>query len=98
MKVATISQAKNNLSKLIDGLGSGPVLIFDRERPVARLEPLRPDDPLCTDQRLAGLVRRGIVEPGSKPLPKGFFEAPLPPLPRGASLVQAVLAEREEGW
>src|SRR6267378_1495429 len=40
MKTASITEAKNNLSALIDGLKSGsPVLIVDRGRPVARLEP-----------------------------------------------------------
>ena len=40
MKKATITQAKNNLSALIDGLKDGsPVFIVDRGRPVARLEP-----------------------------------------------------------
>jgi len=39
MKRASISEAKNNLSALIDGLkGGSPVLIVDRGRPVARLE------------------------------------------------------------
>ena len=45
MKKASITEAKNNLSALIDGLKNGsPVLIADRGRPVARLEPARPSD------------------------------------------------------
>jgi len=41
MKKASITHAKNNLSALIDGLkGGSPVLIVDRGRPVARLEPV----------------------------------------------------------
>jgi prevent-host-death family protein len=41
MKTASITEAKNSLSALIDGLKSGsPVLIVDRGRPVARLEPV----------------------------------------------------------
>ena len=41
MKRASITEAKNRLSALIDGLKSGsPVLIVDRGRPVARLEPV----------------------------------------------------------
>ncbi len=39
MKKANVTEAKNNLSALIDGLKSGSsVLIVDRGRPVARLE------------------------------------------------------------
>ena len=41
MKKASITEAKNRLSALIDGLKRGsPVLIVDRGRPVARLEPV----------------------------------------------------------
>jgi prevent-host-death family protein len=42
MKKASITETKNNLSALIDGLKGGgePVLIVDRGRPVARLEPV----------------------------------------------------------
>jgi antitoxin (DNA-binding transcriptional repressor) of toxin-antitoxin stability system len=39
MKKVSITEAKNRLSALIDGLkGGSPVLIVDRGRPVARLE------------------------------------------------------------
>ena len=55
MKKASITEAKNKLSALIDSLrGGAPVLIVDRGRPVARLEPVMsgfasdPDDRLCT--------------------------------------------------
>ena len=41
MKKASITEAKNHLSALIDGLkGGSSVLIVDRGRPVARLEPV----------------------------------------------------------
>ena len=41
MKRASITEAKNGLSALIDGLRHGAgVLIVDRGRPVARLEPV----------------------------------------------------------
>ena len=41
MKKASITEAKSRLSALIDGLkGGAPVLIVDRGRPVARLEPV----------------------------------------------------------
>jgi antitoxin (DNA-binding transcriptional repressor) of toxin-antitoxin stability system len=59
MKKASITpEVKNNLSALIDSIkgGSPVVLIVDRGRPVARLEPvsaLRPDD----DSRLVRCAR-----------------------------------------
>jgi prevent-host-death family protein len=85
MKKASITEAKNNLSALIDGLkGGSPVLIVDRGRPVARLEPVmrsaRPDD----DGRLGRLVRDGIVRPARAPVPKGSWRPNL--LARGHRL------------
>ncbi len=66
MKKASITEAKNNLSALIDSVkGGSSVLIVDRGRPVARLEPivgLHPDD----DGRLGRLVREGIVRPARR--------------------------------
>jgi len=64
MKKARIAKAKNQLNALIAGLKSGsPVLIVDRGRPVARLEPVasRPNpDP---DGRLLRLIRESVVQP-----------------------------------
>ena len=42
MKKASITEVKNNLSALIDGVKQGaPLLIMDRGRPVARLDAVR---------------------------------------------------------
>ena len=83
MKKASITEAKNNLSALIDSVkGGSPVLIVDRGRPVARLEPvsaLRPDD----DSRLARLVREGIVRPARRGAPKDRFATKPPRLKKG---------------
>ena len=66
MKKASITEAKNNLSALIDGLkGGSAVLIRDRGRPVARLEPVTADLD-AAEGRLLRLVRGGIVRPSSK--------------------------------
>ncbi len=97
MKKASITEAKNNLSALIDGMKNGsPVLIVDRGRPVARLEPvggLRPDD----DSRLARLVRDGIVRPARAAVPRALFTTKPPRLEGSASGVRALLEERREG-
>jgi prevent-host-death family protein len=84
MKKASISEAKNNLSALIDSVkGGSPVLIVDRGRPVARLEPVSRIDP--ADDRLARLAARSLF-------------AGKPPRPRkGVSGVRALLDERREG-
>ena len=97
MKKASITEAKNNLSALIDRVKSGsPVLIVDRGRPVARLEPAtgpHADD----DSRLARLVRDGIVRPAQRAIPKAMFSTKPPRAKQGASGVRALLEERREG-
>jgi prevent-host-death family protein len=98
MKKVSITEAKNRLSALIDGLkGGSPVLIVDRGRPVARLEPVGNSSKGEQDGRLARLVRDGVVRPGGGALPRSFFTEPLPRLKRGASVVRALLEERREG-
>jgi prevent-host-death family protein len=97
MKKASITEAKNNFSALIDSLKSGsPVLIVDRGRPVARLEPvmsgLRDDD-----GRLGRLVRDGIVRPARATFPKALL-ASKPPRPRnGVSGVRVLIEDRRAG-
>jgi prevent-host-death family protein len=98
MKKIGITEAKNGLSALIDGLKSGsPVLIVDRGRPVARLEPItsgRVSDP---EGRLARLVREGTVRPGRAAVPRSVFTE-RPPRPKGgASAVEMLIEERREG-
>jgi prevent-host-death family protein len=97
MKKASITDAKNNLSALIDSVkGGSPVLIVDRGRPVARLEPvgaLKSDD----DGRLARLVREGVVRPARAAVPRSVFTT-MPPRPKGnASGVRDLIEERREG-
>lgn len=97
MKKASITEAKNNLSALIDRVKAGSaVLIVDRGRPVARLEPASgpgADD----DSRLARLVRDGIVRPAHRAIPKALFATRPPRSKRGTSGVRALLEERREG-
>ena len=97
MKKASISEAKNNLSALIDSVkGGSSVLIVDRGRPVARLEPVSgvaSDD----DHRLARLVREGVVRPARGGAPKELFTTRPPRAKKGASGVRALLDERREG-
>ncbi|MGE5814006.1 MAG: type II toxin-antitoxin system Phd/YefM family antitoxin [Acidobacteriota bacterium] len=97
MKKASITEAKNNLSALIDGVkGGSPVLIVDRGRPVARLEPVG-TVASADDSRLAQLIRDGIVRPARGVVPKTLF-ATRPPRPkRGASGSRALLDERRDG-
>ncbi len=96
MKKASITEVKNNLSALIDGVkGGSPVLIVDRGRPVARLEPVNgvPSD----GSRLARLVRDGIVRPARRAMPKALLAARPPRSKPGVSGVRALLDERRQG-
>jgi len=98
MKKASITEAKNNLSALIDGLKSGSaILIVDRGRPVARLEPVTIGLEPEPDGRLLRLVRDGIVRPRRAAPPQTLFSHSPPRAKAGASAVKALLKERREG-
>jgi prevent-host-death family protein len=92
---ASITEAKNNLSKLLKRVRQGEsILILDRNVPVARLEPLPPGSKEADDARFAELERQGLLKRGKGKLPKDFWTRPLPKLK--GSLVEAVLKNREE--
>ena len=97
MKKASITEAKNNLSALIDSVkGGSPVLIVDRGRPVARLEPVNGIG-AGDDDRLGRLVREGVVRPARGVSPKRLFATKPPRAKRDASGVRALLDERRDG-
>jgi prevent-host-death family protein len=96
MRRATITQAKNGLSALIDQVKAGEtVLILDRGTPVARLEPVTgggADDGRLERLERAGIIRRGVAAP-----PVDVIMQAGPRVPRGASVLEALLEERREG-
>ena len=97
MKKASISEAKNQLSALIDGVkAGGTVLIMDRGRPVARLEPVTDHASDGGDGRLARLVRSGLVRPGKGSIPRSLLLQKPPKARRGSSAVRALLDERRD--
>lgn len=96
MKTATITEAKNGLSALIDRVRAGEsVLILDRGVPVARIEPIGGSD----DQtgRLRRLERAGVIRFGTTPPPIDLLRQRAPVIRAGASAVDAVLDERRTG-
>jgi prevent-host-death family protein len=98
MKTATISEAKSKLSQLIDWVKAGEtVLITDRDVPVAKLESVQRPAEGEVHGRIERLVRAGLARGPVKPLSKDFFKRKRPVPKNGASLVQALLDEREEG-
>ena len=98
MNTTNISYARNHLSELISRVREGEtVLIMDRHKPVARLEPAGTGDgdrsPVTAD-----LVRRGLVRPARKALdPKALSVHPLPAPRKGGDILSVLRAEREEG-
>jgi len=96
MKIATITEAKNKLSALLDIVKAGEtVVIVDRGIPVARLEPAAgaKDD----EGRLARLERAGIITRAKGPIPEWFFTTPPPKGLPGVNLSDYIIEERREG-
>ena len=99
MKTASVTESKNAFSELLRTVKAGQgVLIFDRDVPVARLEPVSADS-LGSDVRLLGLERQGLIRRPrvTGPVWEGLCILPAPRLQTGRSAVAAVLAERDDG-
>lgn len=97
MKIANISYTKNHLSELLDRVKEGEtVVILDRKRPVARMEPVAGSQAPAEDW-IEGLVRRGVVMPARKPLKPEALKRLRPVVPRkGADIVRALDEDRED--
>ena len=98
MKKATISQTKNNLSALLDQVRNGEtILVMDRNRPIARIEPIASGGSVDPSGRLARLERAGLLRRGRRPTGRDPLLDP-PPKPRaGADILEVLLEERREG-
>ena len=98
MKTASVTESKNGLSGLLRHVKAGKsVLIFDRNVPVARLEPVTPGS-LPDDQRLLALERKGLIrrprEAGS--IAKWLATLPMPKMRQKGAYTNPVVAERNE--
>lgn len=96
MKRASISEAKNGLSALLDRVRQGnSVVIEDRGVPVARLEPIvGGTDP---EGRVARLERQGLIRAPARALPDKWLKTRPPRLLKGGKASDIILAERAEG-
>ena len=96
MKTASITQAKNGLSALLDVVRGGEtVIIEDRGRPVARLESVLVGGSVDPEGRLARLERRGLVRrPASELAPELLATPPPRPRAEGSHGELAVAARR----
>jgi len=97
MNKATISSLKNNLSAYLREVRSGhPVVIYDRDVPIARIERIEATG--SGADRLAQLHARGIVKPPMRPMSMAQLQTALDdPLQLRSSLSAALQADRDEG-
>jgi prevent-host-death family protein len=95
MHTSNIASAKSRFSHLIDLVKQGQtVLITERNKPVATLQPVAASSPAG----LEALHASGLLVPPGKALDlPAFLAAPRASLAPGNSLAQAILEEREEG-
>jgi prevent-host-death family protein len=99
MEKATITEMKNRFSTFLDKVKHGEsVLITERGRPVARMESILTTDSNDTEGRLMRLERNGLVRRAKcRTVLHNILNAKqLPTLKENSSLLEAVLAEREE--
>jgi prevent-host-death family protein len=98
MKRASVTEAKNHLSALLDRVKSGEeVTLLERGKPVARMVPVGAGGQAAdVEPWLADLDRRGLLARG---VGRRAASATFPRLrlQRDAGLVEAVLEERADG-
>jgi prevent-host-death family protein len=93
MRTAKISELKAKLSAHIQYVKNGEeVLIFDRNKPVARLVPAGPVDDY--DEQTLRLIAKGVLTPPKMRRPEGYKL----PMPKGPTISQEVMDQvwREE--
>lgn len=96
MKRARISELKNKLSHYLRYVRRGQtVLVFDRDRAIARIEPVRESTAAGSEEdHVAELERLGVMRAPTAALPADWLESRLAVK---SDVLRAVLAERESG-
>lgn len=98
MKRASITEAKNRLSALLDRVRHGEtVLIEDRGVAVAQITPVAAAKNTDRDA-VSRLQRSGVVRPRAATGPSARLLEPPPRPLRPVSLSRLVAEEREAGW
>ena len=95
MKSASVSELKNRLSHYLRYVRRGQsVVVYDRDRAIARIEPVR--GPIGADSAdwIAEQVQAGILRPPEARLPANWLEGRPHAKP---DIVAALLDERETG-
>ena len=99
MRSASISETKNSLSALLDRVRHGEtVLITDRRRPIARLEPVATAEDAGPDEgRLARLARAGVIRRARRGRLAEILRVPPTAAQAGGDILAAFLHERRTG-
>ena|SRR5438105_880931 len=100
MKRASVSEAKNNLSRLLDQVRHGQtIIITDRKQPVAKLVPIEHGAklPEADEARLAELERAGLLIRGSGKPVASILAGRIAKPRKGGDILKTLLADREEG-
>ena len=91
-----MSQAKSHFSSYLNDVQKGEtVLIFDRDKLVARLEPVSNAD-IPDSERVRALVKSGAASaPRHKLDADAFLRRPRPRLPKGAAGAETLVKDRD---
>jgi antitoxin (DNA-binding transcriptional repressor) of toxin-antitoxin stability system len=99
MKSAKIAELRNELSRFLQYVRRGGVVrVFDRDRPIADIVPVRESASTgsgALDQVLSDLERRGVLRRGHGVIPDHLLHGRLPRAKR--SVLDALIEERREG-
>jgi len=99
MKSAKIGELRNGLSRYLAYVRrGGMVRVFDRDRPIADIVPVREAASTgsgALDQTVADLERREVLRRGTGVVPERLRRGRLPKAKR--SVLAALLEERREG-
>jgi len=93
MRAVNIGDLKNNLSRyLAAGRNGEELIVKDRNKPIARIVPLGPED---EESELQELISTGLATPPKTkpPLPKSFWTDPLPET--SADLTELIREDRD---
>lgn len=90
VRSTNIADLRNRLTQYLQEVRAGEeIIVRDRQRPIAKLIPFTVEE-----DGEAMLVASGLMRKGSKPLPRSFWSARRPRVPRRAA-VAAVRADRD---
>jgi len=102
MKKAKIAELRNGLSRYLDHVrAGGTVLVYDRDKPIAEIVPITLSKAKSKkdldEERLARLEAKGAIRRGTGDMAAWLKTHKPIKIPEGASVLQALLEERESG-